>query len=196
VNSFLLAFDSMIGVLRVALFAVAAAAAVLAGLSYAVRTRRINPVSPVARLTRDSVDPLFAPVERRVVRFGGRPANAPWFALGAIVVGGIVVIGALGFVRQQIAMAGAAADMGPRGLARLLVAWTFGVLQLALLARVVSSWFRLSPYSPWVRWAFSLTEWLLRPLRNVIPPLGMIDVTPIVAYLLLSLLQGLVMGMI
>ena len=39
-----------------------------------------------------------------------------------------------------------------------------------------------------------LTESILRPLRSVIPPLGMIDVTPIVAYFALSLLQALIMG--
>jgi YggT family protein len=43
----------------------------------------------------------------------------------------------------------------------------------------------VSPYSPWVRWSFGLTEWLLAPLRRVVPSLGMIDITPIVAYYLL-----------
>ena len=36
----------------------------------------------------------------------------------------------------------------------------------------------------------SLTEWMLRPLRSVIPPLGMFDVSPLVAYFVLVLLEG------
>jgi YggT family protein len=47
-----------------------------------------------------------------------------------------------------------------------------------------------------VRWSFVLSEPILKPLRSVIPPLGMIDVTPIIAYFALSLLQPLVLGAI
>jgi YggT family protein len=54
----------------------------------------------------------------------------------------------------------------------------------------VSSWFGISPYAGWVRWAFTVTEPILRPLRRIIPNLGMLDVTPIVAYFLLGLIGG------
>ena len=189
------ALDSFIRVLRVVLFGGGAIVAALAALSYAVRTRKVSPFSSVARLTRDSIDPLFAPVERRVVRAGGRPATAPWWTLAAVVVLGIVLISVLGFVRQQLAMATVAASMGTRGVGALLVSWTFGILQLALLVRVFSSWFQMSPYSPWIRWAFALTDWIITPLRNVIPSLGMIDVSPIVAYFVLSLLEKFVLSL-
>ena len=76
------------------------------------------------------------------------------------------------------------------GLAALLIQWTFGILRLALIVRVISSWFRMSPYSPYIRWSYQLTEWLLAPLRQIIPTLGVIDITPIVAYFLLGLLQS------
>jgi YggT family protein len=69
-------------------------------------------------------------------------------------------------------------------------------LQLALIVRVISSWVRVSPYSKWVRWSYGLTEWMLAPLRRIIPLLGGIDVTPIVAYLLLGLLEGAVLRLL
>ena len=53
----------------------------------------------------------------------------------------------------------------------------------------------MSPYSPWVRWAFTLSEPILRPLRQVVPTLGMVDVTPIIAYLLLGLLERFLVGL-
>jgi uncharacterized protein YggT (Ycf19 family) len=43
-----------------------------------------------------------------------------------------------------------------------------------------------------VRWSYGATEWMLRPLRGLIPSLGVIDITPIVAYFALQLLQYLV----
>jgi len=193
VNALLLGLDALTSALRVLVFVAGLAVAALAGLSYAVRTRRINPFNPVARTVRRSVDPLFAPVERRVVRAGGRPATAPWWALAAVVVLGIVLVSALGFVRQQLAMAAIALTSGGRGLVALLIVWTIGVLQLALFARVIASWFQSSAYSRWLRWAFVLTEWFLRPLRQVVPTLGMIDITPIVAYFVLRLVAGLVL---
>ena len=57
---------------------------------------------------------------------------------------------------------------------------------LALIVRVLASWLPISPYSIWIRWSYPLTNWILNPLRRIIPPLGMMDITPIVAYLLLA----------
>lgn len=182
--------------LRIALFAVGVLVAAVAGLSYAVRTRRLNPFSPVSRFVRGSVDPLFAPVERRVVRAGGRPATAPWWALATVVVGGLILVSLVGFLRGQVAMAGFLATRGATGIAILLVSWTFGLLQLALMVRVLSSWFPGAAYSPWVRWSYPLTDWFLRPLRQIVPTLGMIDVTPIVAYFALSLVERGVLGLL
>jgi YggT family protein len=195
VQTIVVVMDVLIGALRSVALAAAVVAAVLAGLSYSVRTRRISPFSGIARLTRRSIDPLFAPVERRVVRAGGQPSTVPWWALAAVVVIGIVVVSVLGFVRQQLALATFMLGQGTRGIGALLVSWTFGILQVALLVRVFSSWFQTSPHSPWIRWAFALTDWIITPLRNVIPPLGMIDVSPIVAYFVLSLLEKFVMSL-
>jgi YggT family protein len=196
VSSFLVLFGAAIDFLGRALVFVAAVLAVVALLDWLVRTRRLNPFNPVARFFRRVVDPVIAPVERRVVRAGGMPHAAPWWTLVAVVLGGIVLLAALRFIHGQVAMATAMAYAGPRGVLILLVRWTFAILQIAIFVRVISSWIRVSPYAWWVRWSFALSEPILRPLRSVIPPLGMIDVTPIVAYFALSLLQPLVLGAI
>jgi len=121
------------------------------------------------------------------------PHAAPWWMLVAVVVGGIVILSVLRFIYAQVAGAYGTASLGARGLVILLLHYTFALLKLAIVVRVVASWIRVSPYSRWVRWAFSLSEPILRPLRGVIPPLGMIDVTPIAAYFVLWLLETLVM---
>jgi YggT family protein len=191
VIEFLSVFDAVLVALRGALFVVAVVLFVVFAIDWLVRTRRISPFSPLARMFRRVVDPLIMPVERRIVRAGGSPVSAPWWTLVAVVVGGILLILALQFVRNLLIAAAMSASRGTRGLYDLLVSWTFGILQLALIVRILSSWFRVSPYSRWIRWSFPLTEWLLRPLRSIIPPFGMIDVTPIVAYFVLALLEGL-----
>ena len=71
----------------------------------------------------------------------------------------------------------------------LLLSWAFAIEKIALLVRVLSSWFPISPYSKWIRWSYVLTDWMIIPLGRLIPRIGMIDISPIVAWLLLSLLQ-------
>jgi YggT family protein len=194
VETFITVYDRLLKGLGTALFWSAVVLAVVFAIDWLVRTRRISPFNPVARFFRTSVDPLLAPVERRVVRAGGLPTSAPWWALVALVVGGIVLITLLGFLRGWIGGVVYAVSAGPRGVFVFLVSLTFGLLQAALLVRVLSSWFRISPYSAWIRWSFVLTEPILGPLRRVIPPFGMMDVTPIVAYFLLRILASLILS--
>jgi YggT family protein len=194
VQGFFAFYYTLLGGLRLALFWSAAALAVVFAVDWLVRTRRISPFNPVARFFRTSVDPLLAPIERRVVRAGGMPTSAPWWALVAVVVGGILLIYLLSFVGDLLGGLATAAQTGPRAVGVLLVSLTFGVLQIALLVRVVSSWFQMSPYSRWIHWSFRLTEPILAPLRRVIPPLGMIDISPIVAYFLLRILANVIVG--
>lgn len=185
-STFFLAFDATLAVLRIAFFVLAAVAAVVAALDWLVRTRRINPFNPIARFSRKVVDPMLAPIEHRVVRAGGMPQNAPWWALVAVVVAGILLINLLAFLRTELSYAFLSASTGPRQVALLLIRWAIAILQIAIIVRIVSSLFRVSPYSRWVRWSYRLSEPILGPLRRVIPPLGMFDISPIVAWLLLE----------
>lgn len=186
------ALDSLIRIVRSLVFVVGVLAAVAALLAGAVRARRINPFGGVGQFVRRTLDPIFLPVERRVVRAGGNPVYAPWWTVAAVVVAGLALIALLGFVRDQFVLATYAASMGGRGVFALLVTWTFGVLRLALLVRVLGSWFGWTRWTPWVRWAYRLTDWIVEPLRRVLPTLGPFDISPLVAYFLLGLLERLV----
>jgi YggT family protein len=196
VTNVITAFDALLGVLRVAFFALAVLLALVTLIDWMVRSRRLNPFSPVARFFRQNIDPVFAPVERRVIQAGGLPSSAPWWALGAAVLGGIIVLSALGFIRSMMVRATFAAERGASGILGLVIFWLFELLSIALIVRVISSWIRVSPYSKWVRWSFVLTEPILRPLRAVIPPFGMIDVTPIVAFFLLRIVESFVLAQV
>ena len=65
----------------------------------------------------------------------------------------------------------------------------FWLLNLAILLRVLFSWINADPYSPLVRLVNQVTEPLLAPLRRHIPPLGGLDITPMVAIVILDLLR-------
>jgi YggT family protein len=196
VSPIITALDTVLGLVRIALLVLAVVLAIFCLLDWLVRTRRVNVFGSAARFARSKIDPMISPIERRVVNAGGNPASAPLWALAAVVVGGILVISLLDFLRAEIFGLMFAVQSGPGGIFRLIVSWLFDFLRIALLVRVVSSWLPISPYSKWIRWSYTVSEPILKPLRQVIPTLGMIDITPIIAYFLIGLIQGAVLRLL
>jgi len=72
----------------------------------------------------------------------------------------------------------------------------FDLLSLAILIRVILSWFNVNPFHPVVAFLDQITEPILGPLRRVIPPIGMMDVTPIVALVLLQVVEVILLSLI
>ncbi|HMI43399.1 MAG TPA: YggT family protein [Gemmatimonadaceae bacterium] len=190
-DAFMVGVGVVIDVLRTVLLVIALVFGAVCVLDWAVRTRKISPFNAIARFCRSTVDPLIVPIERKVVRAGGTPAAAPLWALAAVVVGGILLLTLLDFIRLGVANSIIASQSGAGGIFHLLVSWTFTILKIALLVRVISSWLPVSPYSAWVRWSYVLSEPILAPMRRIVPNLGGLDVTPILAYFLLNLTESL-----
>ncbi|HYU18367.1 MAG TPA: YggT family protein [Chloroflexota bacterium] len=72
----------------------------------------------------------------------------------------------------------------------------FNILQFAIIIRALLSWFNPRPDNPLVILLNDITEPILAPLRRIVPRLGMIDITPIVAILLLQVIQRVLEGVI
>ncbi len=72
----------------------------------------------------------------------------------------------------------------------------FTVLNLAILGRILLSWVDPSPFADNAlkRVLWTLTEPILRPLRRLIPPLGMFDISPLVAIFLIEAAHRLVLA--
>ena len=77
-----------------------------------------------------------------------------------------------------------------------LVDLFFTLLSLAILARVLLSWVRVSPYHPAVEFLYQITEPILAPLRRIIPSVSMVDISPIIAMLLLQIIQQVLVEII
>jgi len=43
---------------------------------------------------------------------------------------------------------------------------------------------------------YLLTDWLIDPIRRILPPFGIIDFSPMVAWLVLYVVRGFVMGIL
>lgn len=178
-------------VLAVFLFAV-----VIAITSWAVRARRLSPFGAWARFARRAGDPLLKPLERRLVRSGQNPLDAPVWLVGVALVVGLVLLSAAGWLVGALYSAQNAAAAGPVGMLRLGVGAVFTVLMGAILVRVIGSWLGVGPYTRWMRPVYVLTDWLIRPIQKIVPALGPFDVSPMVAWLVLWVLEGVVMRLL
>ena len=63
------------------------------------------------------------------------------------------------------------------------------ILWFAIFARAIISWFPVDPQGPIVKALDAVTEPLLGPLRRVVPRIGMVDITPMVAIILIFVLM-------
>ena len=77
-----------------------------------------------------------------------------------------------------------------------LIDLLFTLLTLAIVARALISWFRVDPYHPPVQFLTQIAEPSRAPLRRVIPPMGMMDISPLVAILLLQAIQQILVALI
>lgn len=62
----------------------------------------------------------------------------------------------------------------------------FNILSLGIVIRALLSWFNLPPGNFLVTMLFDVTEPILAPLRRVVPRIGMMDITPVVAIILMQ----------
>ena len=59
-----------------------------------------------------------------------------------------------------------------------------------VIARAVISWVNADPYNPIVRFLVQITDPLLSRIRRILPPLGGIDLSPMLLILVIVFLQS------
>lgn len=159
-------------------------AGVLAGillLRFWMQAVRVRPPTTVAQFTFQLTDWMVRPLRRVVPGVGGYDwASLVGAALVAILSVAIDVWIAGRFSFQAILL-----------LSMLhLIQWIFYGLMGLILIGVVFSW--INPYAPMAPFVQALSDPLLRPLRRIIPLIGSIDLTPLVALVLLQVALRLV----
>ena len=189
-------FDALdIAVRSIVLLALAFAATV-ALTHWAVRSRRINPFGAWPRLVRRISDPILLPLERRVINAGGNPQNAPLWLLGLVIGGGLLLLSLAQWLINTASGLVLLAQGGVRVWIQVLLSAVFTILMAAILIRVIASWLGIGQYRKWMRPVYALTNWLIDPIRRILPPVGIFDFSPMVAWLVLYVVRGFVLGLL
>ncbi len=182
--------------LRYVVFAAFAASALVALASWLVRTRRISPFGALGRTLRSASDPLIRPVEARLVRAGGNPAHAGWWLVVAVAAAGVLLVTLGNWLVETAYGVAAAFSAGPRAPIALAVVVAYRIIVVALVVRVLASWLGYLRYSRWLRPAYALTDWVVEPIRRVLPPTGGLDWSPLAAWLALWVLERLLLTIV
>jgi YggT family protein len=66
-----------------------------------------------------------------------------------------------------------------------------GLYKLVLIVRIALTWIPHNPHHPAAKFLYKITEPVLEPVRRVIPSIGGIDISPIIVFGALWILQGL-----
>lgn len=73
----------------------------------------------------------------------------------------------------------------------------FQLLQLVIIIRILLTWFpNINWYNQPFKFLRDVTDPMLEPFRKIIPPLGGIDFSPIVLFIVLNMLEGIVLRFI
>ena len=129
--------------------------------------------NPVAAKLNRATDPLVLPFRKLL------PASR--FDFGAVIVAAIIAL----FVAFILIPAPLAL---PIALLMLTSVWLNTVFY-AILITVIGSWLQTDPRQPVMQIALSCSDWLMAPLRRIIPPVGMLDFTPMAALFLIYFAQ-------
>jgi len=155
----------------------------------------LNPFAWTSLTIRRLTDPFVLPVRRALVGFGVDPKYSP------LVV--ILIVILLGYFVLQLAstiagtLSGLLVSVQQGAMVSALGFILYGLISIYILLifiRIIFSWGMISYSNRIMRFLVNTTEPLLGPLRRMIPPLGAMDISPIVAFLILWLFQQAIAG--
>ena len=74
----------------------------------------------------------------------------------------------------------------------LLISLVFNILYFLLVIRIILSWVAADPYNEIVQVIYRVTDPILAPLKRLPLQIGMLDFSPVVAFILLSVLKNFI----
>jgi YggT family protein len=155
----------------------------------------VNPFTWFAINIRRLSEPLIAPARRALTRMRVEPKFAPLVVILLVILLAWFVLQLFSNIANTIA--GVLTSLQGGKLTPLIGYVLYGLLSfysLLIFVRIVFSWGNLSYSNRLMRFLINATEPLLAPLRRTIPPVGMFDISPIVAFIIVWLLQSAVAG--
>lgn len=153
-------------------------------LRFLLQLARADFYNPISQFAVKATNPLLRPLRRVIPGWGGLDGAALVLA---------VLIQALALFLVLVAMNGGIPGINPL---TLLVWAILNVLDLivkiyfwSVIAVVVVSWIAPGSNHPAIQLVAQITEPVMRPVRNIMPSMGGLDLSPIIVFLILNVVS-------
>lgn len=144
--------------------------------------------NPVSQFVVKVTQPVLAPLRRLVPPVGRLDTASLLLATGVQVLSIMIALALLGF---------------RPGNALLIVAWALlGIAALVvnmyffgILALIIFSWIAPHSHHPALALLYQLTEPVMGPVRRLLPPVGGLDLSPILVFVAINVVEILLRGL-
>lgn len=155
----------------------------------------LNPFGWMARTLRRLTDGFVIPVRGALRNVGVDPKFAPLVVILLSILLGFFILQLVGTIASTLE--GVISSVRTGEIISVLGFILYGLISIYILLifmRIIFSWGMVSYGNRVMRFLVDTTEPLLGPLRRIIPPLGRLDISPIIAFLILWLFQQAIAG--
>lgn len=152
-------------------------------IRFLLQWARADFYNPISQFVVKVTSPVLRPLRQLIPGYGGMDLASLLLAwlLKAVELALLAML--LGLGRSPLAALGWAVP----GLIELVI----NIFLFAVLIRVILSWVNPDPYNPAVELLKRLTDPVMRPAQRLLPPIGGIDLSPMLVMIGLVLLQML-----
>lgn len=151
-------------------------------LRFLLQWARADFYNPISQFVVKVTSPLLKPLRRLIPGFGGIDLASLLLIIATQMIATAVLILIRGYAIPNPLFILIWAVLGTLGL-------LINIYFFAILASIIISWIAPGNYHPAVLLLNQLTEPVMRPFRNLIPPLGGLDLSPIFVFLTINVLQ-------
>jgi YggT family protein len=155
----------------------------------------LNPFGWMSRTLRRLTDPFVVPVRGALRQVGIDPKFAPLVVILVSILLGFFLVQLVETIAMTLS--GVIVGLQTGAIVSVLGYILYGLISIYILLvfmRIIFSWGQISYSNRIMKFLVDTTEPLLGPLRRMIPPLGRMDISPIIAFLILWLFQAAIAG--
>jgi YggT family protein len=157
----------------------------------------VNPFGRIVLFVRSLTDPYISPVRRTLGSLGIGPNAAPLVTILLVILVGWLALQLVASVLNTVAgVILSTQGRAPIALVGYVLYGGLALYSLLIFIRIIFQWGMVSSVNRVMRFLARATDPLLVPLSRMIPPLGMFDISPIIAFLILWLFQAAIAGTI
>lgn len=159
-------------------------------LRFLLQLARADFYNPISQFVVKATNPLLRPLRRIIPGWGGVDGASLVLA---------VLIQALTYVLILFAHNAGMPSLNPITLLTWSALTVLGLIVKiyfwSVIAVVVVSWIAPGSHHPAIQLVAQITEPVMRPVRNLMPPIGGLDLSPIVVFLILSVVTEVIQRM-